>query len=81
MGRLKQDLKPHVVLVDLPPMLSSDDALSFLSNVDCALLVVAAEETNVPQIDVCERDLAGKTNFLGIVLNKCRYPPETHGYY
>ncbi len=80
-GRLRQELEPHVVLVDLPPMLSGDDALSFLSNVDCALLVVAAEETSIPQIDVCERELAGKTNFLGVVLNKCRYSPESHGYY
>jgi protein-tyrosine kinase len=80
-GRLKRELQPHVVLVDLPPMLSSDDALSFLPNVDCVLLVVAAEETNIPQIDVCERELAGKTNFLGVVLNKCRYSMEAHGYY
>jgi len=80
-GRLKQELQPHVVLVDLPPMLASDDVLSFLSNVDCALLVVAADETNIPQIDVCERELAGKTNFLGVVLNKCRYSPEPYGYY
>jgi protein-tyrosine kinase len=80
-GRLKQELQPNVVLVDLPPMLSSDDALSFLSNVDCALLVVAADETNIAQIDVCERELADRTNLLGVVLNKCRYSPEAHGYY
>jgi protein-tyrosine kinase len=77
---LKTKLEPHVVIFDLPPMLPSDDVMAFLPNVDCAILVVAAEETTAREADICERDLAEKTNVLGVVLNKCRYTPDKYGY-
>src|SRR5204862_2569229 len=31
---LKRKLDPHVIIFDLPPMLSSDDVMAFLPNVD-----------------------------------------------
>ena len=65
--------RPDVIMFDMPPMLVTDDNLAFLDNVDCALLVAAAESTTVAQVDVCERDIAAQTNFLGVILNKCRY--------
>ena len=61
-------------------MLSSDDVMAFVPNVDCAILVVAAESTTLREADICERDLAEKTNVLGVVLNKCRYTPDKYGY-
>jgi len=77
---LKRKLDPHVMIFDLPPMLSSDDVMAFLPNVDCTILVAAAEATTLREADICERDLAEKTNVLGIVLNKCRYTPDKYGY-
>jgi MinD-like ATPase involved in chromosome partitioning or flagellar assembly len=77
---LKDKLRPDVMLFDLPPMLASDDVLAFLPNVDCVLLVAAAEESSMNEIDVCERNLAQESHVLGVVLNKCRYPPERYGY-
>ena len=65
--------RPDVIMFDMPPMLVTDDNLAFLDKVDCASLVAAAESTTVAQVDVCERDLAAQTNFLGVILNKCRY--------
>jgi protein-tyrosine kinase len=71
---------PHMVIFDLPPMLSSDDVMAFAPRVDCAILVVAAESTTPREVDVCERELAEKTNVVGVVLNKCRYTPDQYGY-
>ena len=78
--QVKEKLKPDVILFDLPPMLSCDDVLAFLPNVDCAILVVAAESSTFSEADLCERSLSEHTNVLGVVLNKCRYPPEKYGY-
>ncbi|TWG96736.1 Mrp family chromosome partitioning ATPase [Mesorhizobium sp. J18] len=73
-------LRPDVVIFDLPPMLANDDVMAFVPNVDCAILVVAAEATTMNEADLCERELSQKTNVLGIVLNKCRYMPDKYGY-
>lgn len=76
-AKVLQDLRtrmgPDVILYDLPPMLSSDDVTAFLPNVDCAILVAAAEQSTFSEVDSCERYLSERTNMLGVVLNKCRY--------
>ena len=71
---------PDVMLFDMPPMMASDDNFGFLQNVDCALLLVAAEKTSMTQIDIAERHISELTNVMGIVLNKCRYTSGAHGY-
>ncbi|NOE35839.1 CpsD/CapB family tyrosine-protein kinase [Ruegeria sp. HKCCD7318] len=70
---LETEYKPDIILFDTPPLMASDDSHGFLRNVDCALLLAAAEETSIDHIDVAERQLAELTNVMGIVLNKCRY--------
>lgn len=77
---LEAEYKPDIILFDTPPLMASDDSQGFLRNVDCALLLAAAEETNIDHIDVAERQLAELTNVMGIVLNKCRYISEAFGY-
>jgi Mrp family chromosome partitioning ATPase len=76
--QIRERLQPNIILLDLPPVLGSDDVLAFLPNVDCTLLVVAAGSTTIPQIHSCERELASETNLLGVVLNKCRYDQRTY---
>lgn len=71
---------PDIVLFDMPPLLVSDDAMAFIGHVDCALLVAAAGDTTVAEVDRCERELAEQTNVLGIVLNKCRDAGPDYGY-
>ncbi|WP_128513760.1 CpsD/CapB family tyrosine-protein kinase [Tabrizicola thermarum] len=66
-------LRPDVILFDMSPMLANDDAISFLDQVDCALMVAAADETTVTEVDRCGKDLAKRTQVLGVVLNKCRF--------
>jgi Mrp family chromosome partitioning ATPase len=80
MVEVRERLGADVVLLDLPPVLGSDDVLAFLPNVDCTLLVVGAGLTSIAQLRRCEQELASETNLLGMVLNKCRHG-ESHGYY
>lgn len=74
--------RPDIILFDMPPMLVGDDTLAFLDQVDCALMIAAAEETPVSQIDQCGKELAAQTQVLGVVLNKCRLieKQESYGY-
>lgn len=71
---------PDLVIFDMPPMLVSDDAMAFAGQVDCVLLVAAAEATTVKEIDTCERELATQTNVMGVVLNKCHFMGKDYGY-
>ncbi|MFN4128267.1 MAG: CpsD/CapB family tyrosine-protein kinase [Paracoccaceae bacterium] len=71
---------PDLMIFDMPPILVSDDAMAFAGQVDCVLLVAAAEATTVKEIDTCERELATQTNVMGVVLNKCRFMGKEYGY-
>jgi Mrp family chromosome partitioning ATPase len=72
--------KPDIILFDTPPALASDDTLAFLDQVDCALIVAAAEQSTVGEIDRCGTELAAKTQVLGVILNKCRFMDVAEGY-
>ena len=80
LARIEAQWRPDIMMFDMSPMLASDDNVGFLSNVDCALLVAAAESTTLQNIDICEKELAQLTNVLGVVLNKCRYMDSSSGY-
>ncbi|MEK6749689.1 MAG: CpsD/CapB family tyrosine-protein kinase [Pseudomonadota bacterium] len=75
MSELVQELKmrypERLVVFDLPPLLSTADALAFSPFVDAALLVV---EEGVTVGDDIERavQMLGGTHLLGTVLNKSR---------
>ncbi len=77
---IEEEWRPDIMIFDMSPMLASDDNVGFMRNVDCSLLVVAAESTTLQNIDVCEKELAQLTNVLGLVLNKCRYDDPSAGY-
>ena len=71
---------PDTMIFDMPPMLTGDDTMAFLARVDCVLLLAAAEQTSIKQIDKCERDIASQTNVMGVILNKCRYMDRDNSY-
>ena len=71
---------PDMTIFDMPPMLTGDDTMAFLARVDCVLLLAAAEQTSIKQIDKCERDIASQTNVMGVILNKCRYMDRDNAY-
>lgn len=80
LDHIESRFKPDIIIFDTAPMMGNDDNLAFLGQVDCALLVAAADSTSAGQLDTSERDLSGLTNVLGTVINKCRYLDERDGY-
>lgn len=72
---------PDLMIFDMSPILIGGDTRAFLRNVDCALLVAAADRSTVKEIDVCEKEIAEHTNVLGVVLNQCRHVDESTEYY
>ncbi len=73
LDQIEATYQPNLMLFDMPPLQASDDNFGFLQNVDCALIMIAAEETRMSQIDLAERQVAELTNVMGVVLNKCRH--------
>lgn len=73
MSAMLQDIKrryrTHTIIVDLPPMLLSDDVIAVLPHLDCALLVVAVGSSTIAEIEECNRHLQ-TTEVVRIVLNK-----------
>ncbi|WP_086934293.1 CpsD/CapB family tyrosine-protein kinase [Agarilytica rhodophyticola] len=65
----KARYKSRIVIYDMPPVLPTDDVLSSVKNVDCALLVL--EDGKNPEKDIVRavRQLQ-KTSLIGTVLNK-----------
>lgn len=68
--RVREALNPRVILFDLPPMLSGDEVIAFLPQVDCSLLVIASRLTKAQEVDACDRQASALNNYLGVVLNK-----------
>lgn len=77
MQELRRDFRSSIVILDLPPMLVSDDVTVLLPQIDCALLVAAVGTTTVPEIDECGRHLQA-TNLVRVVVNKV---PESKKMY
>ncbi len=77
---IEADYAPDLVFFDISPLNASDDNIAFLQNVDCAIIIAAAESTPVKRIDQAERQVAELTNVMGMVLNKCRYTSDSEGY-
>ncbi len=78
---IQSSLKPDIILFDLPPMRSNDDALGFLPRVDTSLLVVAAGTTTTAEVDECELQISELDKLLGVVLNKCESASNEEYYY
>ncbi len=81
LDQIQAETGSDLMLFDMPPMLVSDDTTAFLPQVDCVLILAAAETTTLSQIDQCEREVASQTNVLGVVLNKMRLKDESYGQY
>jgi Mrp family chromosome partitioning ATPase len=78
---LRAAFEPDVMLYDLPPVSAGDDVSAFLPHLDAVLVVAAAGQTRLDEIDRCEQALAEQTNVVGVVLNKCRYTEGRYGAY
>lgn len=67
-----------VVILDLPPMLASDDVISLLPLLDCILLVAAVGKSTVAEITECNKHLQA-AEVVRLVLNKV--PEQARNYY
>ena len=65
---IKERYPNRTIIYDLPPVLATDDALSFLPQVDAALLVVGEARTQRQDLLRC-LELLRDTPILGTVLN------------
>jgi Mrp family chromosome partitioning ATPase len=68
-----------IIIVDIPPLLCSDDAIAYLPNVDCVVLVIREGKTKKEDIQRSMELLAGQ-NIAGIILNDSVQSAE-YGYY
>jgi Mrp family chromosome partitioning ATPase len=70
----------RIVIVDLPPMLYSDDVLTVLPQMDCVLLVAAVGTSTIAEIQECNKYLQS-SEVLRLVLNKVQEPTSDYYYY
>ncbi len=75
---LKNRYPDRIVVYDMPPLLATDDFLSFVPLIESALLVVEENKTPKPDIARC-LELIPPDKLLGSVLNKAK--SKTSGYY
>jgi protein-tyrosine kinase len=68
----------RIVIFDLPPVLSADDALAFLPSVECALVVVVEGGTSRQDLRRC-MELTRKTAIVGTVLNRASNVASAYG--
>ncbi|MCP5380899.1 MAG: CpsD/CapB family tyrosine-protein kinase [Kordiimonadaceae bacterium] len=74
---VKDRYASRIIIFDLPPLLATDDAIAFMPNVDCVLLVVGNGMCSKSEIEESMRLLSSK-KLLGTVLNKS--DDEWRGY-
>lgn len=68
-SELKGRYSDRIIVVDLPPLLGTADAMTFLPIADTCLLVVAEGESTINDVEQSMR-LIDKNKLLGSVLNK-----------
>jgi len=69
---LKNRYPKRIILFDLPPLLSTSDALAFIPYTDATLLVLEDDKTKTDDV-LRAIDILSSTNVIGTVLNKAKY--------
>ncbi|WP_160152889.1 CpsD/CapB family tyrosine-protein kinase [Microbulbifer sp. ALW1] len=75
----KSNNNDGIVIFDLPPILRSDDTISILPSIDCALLVIPDGSYTENEIDECLQQIPD-TNLIGTVLNMVKNEKEFAHY-
>lgn len=78
-NEFKSRYKSRIVIFDLPPILSSADALSFSPYVDAVLLVVEEGRTQAEDL-VRAKDILQNIPIIGTVLNKSQFIKQKRYY-
>jgi protein-tyrosine kinase len=77
---IRRAYQAHIIIVDLPPMLTGDDVLAVLPQLDCVLLLAAVGQSKKSEIEECLRHLKS-TDLLRLVVNKSTDPTSMYYYY
>lgn len=75
---IKRSFPNWTVVIDLPPVLASDDVISILPRLDCVAFVVGAGSTTAEEIKECNRHLES-AEVVRVILNKSE--DANTGYY
>jgi protein-tyrosine kinase len=75
---IRSDFQSWTVILDMPPVLTGDDVIAVLPQIDCALLVAAAGKSQRSDIEEAARHLTS-TDVIRLVLNKV--PEDVTRYY
>ncbi len=76
----RRNYRSHIVILDLPPMLSGDDVIALMPEIDCVLLVAAVGISKASEIEECNRHLKSR-HLVRLVLNKCADANTNYYYY
>ena len=79
-SELKARYPDRFVIYDLPPLLSGDDALVFLPQLDGCMLVIEERKTRAQDLER-SLDLLSDTKLIGTILNKSQSEHSHHYYY
>ena len=74
---IKRDFKSYTIILDMPPMLTGDDVIAILPQLDCVLLVAAVGTSTLSELKQCSKHLQS-AEVVRVVLNKT--PDTTVGY-
>ena len=77
---IKREYHSKTIILDLPPILSGDDVIAILPQMDCVLLVAAVGTTTVAQIKECNKHLQS-AEVVRIALNKVLETSTDHYFY
>ena len=77
---INAEMPPRIVIYDMPPLLLSDDVLTFAPQVDGILLVVSEGFTNRSALKKSKEILA-EMNLIGVVLNRSIERDDAAYYY
>ncbi len=76
---MKMRYKSRIIIVDLPPMLVTDDVCEIMLSIDTMLFVVEEGKTKREEVTRC-MTLLKDQNIIGTVLNKSKDKLSTYGY-
>ena len=77
---IEREYHSQIIIFDLPPILSGDDVIAILPQIDCVLLVAAVGTTTVAQIKECNKHLQS-AEVVRIALNKVDETSDNYYYY
>jgi protein-tyrosine kinase len=76
---IRRSYPSRIVILDLPPLLSSDDVIAVAPQIDCLLLITAVGTTTIAEIKQCNRYLQS-SDVVRVVVNKVEEPGAKYYY-